>query len=132
MAAVATSLLKSMMTTIVRRPWLSARLQMARCLEHGLLVPQDSTASIRQYRVAADLGSAEACLRCGIHAFEGTGPGGALQGCAGTAALPLCAQPYVDLLGLCILLTELTIELRCLSISLPDVTCCRAGWCKRL
>ena len=51
--------------------------QAARCLEHGLLVPQDHGAAFRRYREAAAAGSAEGALRCGIHFFEGTAPGGA-------------------------------------------------------
>ncbi|EFN56092.1 hypothetical protein CHLNCDRAFT_145622 [Chlorella variabilis] len=51
-------------------------LQVARCLEHGLLVPRDGAAAFRQYRAAAALSSAEGSLRCGIHFFEGTAPGG--------------------------------------------------------
>lgn len=54
--------------------------QVARCLEFGLLVPQDSEAAFREYKSAAALGSSEGSLRCGIHYFEGTAPGG--QSCA--------------------------------------------------
>lgn len=53
-------------------------LQVARCLEHGLLVAQDAAAAFRRYQHAAGMGSAEAALRCGIHFFDGTAPGGAL------------------------------------------------------
>ena len=55
-------------------------MQVARCLEFGLLVPQDSEAAFREYKSAAALGSPEGSLRCGIHFFEGTAPGG--QSCA--------------------------------------------------
>lgn len=51
-------------------------LQVARCREFGLLVPQDHPAAFKAYASAAALGSAEGALRCGIHYFEGTAPGG--------------------------------------------------------
>ncbi|KAI7841053.1 hypothetical protein COHA_005281 [Chlorella ohadii] len=51
-------------------------LQVARCREFGLLVPQDHSAAFAAYATAAAMGSAEGALRCGIHFFEGTAPGG--------------------------------------------------------
>ncbi|PRW45605.1 Sel1 domain-containing [Chlorella sorokiniana] len=54
----------------------TAALQVARCREFGLLVPQDHAAAFKAYAAAAALGSAEGALRCGIHYFEGTAPGG--------------------------------------------------------
>lgn len=58
-----------------RRPHLPSA-QVARCREFGLLVPQDHAAAFKAYAAAAKLGSAEGALRCGIHYFEGTAPGG--------------------------------------------------------
>ena len=54
----------------------SLSLQVARCREFGLLVPQDHAAAFKAYAAAAKLGSAEGALRCGIHYFEGTAPAG--------------------------------------------------------
>lgn len=44
-----------------------------------MLVPTDHAAAFARYKEAAQLGSAEGCLRMGIHYFEGTAPGGELM-----------------------------------------------------
>lgn len=92
-------------------------MQVARCLEHGLLVAQDAAAAFRRFQHAASMDSAEAALRCGIQYFEGMAPGGAL---AIREVVTIACQPYTGcLLALCRALLKDELNMQSLPASQP-------------